>query len=592
MKNTKKYLLLPLFLMVAMAVFAQPKQKFSVVSFEELPLDMTAREDGAKDDGTGSLYAIIKVTSTNPDDDLRAYNFDFNYLKHVVEVKDGELWVYVQRNAKRVNISREGFHPLRNYDLRTTIQAGKVYSMQLTSEVQAVYRQIVQFNITPAEAGAVVFCKGSGSDAKETLFGVTDATGTIVGTLEYGTYTYRVTTTKYFDSEGRFTLNDRRKTHIENVALRANFSTITLNAAEGVEIYIDGVKQGVGSWTGGLKPGVYSVECRKANHKSVLENIKIEEKTDRTFQLKNPEPITGVLAVITRPVGADVYVDGEKRGVSPLVIEELLIGEHDVEVKMANFRSEKAVVEVREKETSEHTFTMSNVANMTLTSNPTGATLYINGENVGLTPYSAEMTSGDYDIRLVKKGYEEYHHRLHLDSSTPEMNCTMKREYQKKSTVYMQGSYQIGGFGGYGGALGAYIRNFNIEGYALLVQAKESIYVNYIGGAAVEDQISAKTVGVKLGYGFIFAPRIRITPQVGVASLAVEGENISSNVITATAGMRCELNLLSRLGVSVTPEYSMAVSKKEAFESMAEASSVIKGWGSGFNIRIGVHLCF
>lgn len=200
--------------------------------------------------------------------------------------------------------------------------------------------------------------------------------------------------------------------------------------------------------------------------------------------------------------------------------------------------------------------------------------------------------SGDYDIRLVKKGYREYHHSLHLDSSTPEMNCTMKREYQKKSTVYIQGCYQIGSFGGYGGALGAYIRNFNIEAYALLGQAKESIYVNYIGGDAVEDQISAKTVGVKLGYGFICAPRIRLTPQVGVASLAVEGENLSSNVITAIAGLRCELNLLSNLGISVTPEYSMAVSKKEAFEKMSAGSSAIKGWGSGFNVRMGVHFSF
>ena len=220
MKHTKIYLLLPLFLMAAMVVFAQPKQKFSVVSFEELPLDMTAREDGAKDDGTGSLYAIIKVTSTNPDDDLRAYNFDFNYLKHVVEAKDGELWVYVQRNAKRVNISREGFHPLRNYDLRTTIQAGKVYSMQLSSEALPVLKQMVQFNITPAGSGAVVFYKSSLPNAVEEMLGSIDATGSVAGMFDYGTYTYRVTSTKYHTSEGRIVLNDKSKVHVESVTLR------------------------------------------------------------------------------------------------------------------------------------------------------------------------------------------------------------------------------------------------------------------------------------------------------------------------------------------------------------------------------------
>ena len=336
-----------------MAVFAQQKQKFSVVSFEELPLDMTAREDGAKDDGTGSLYAIIKVTSTNPDDDLRAYNFDFDYLKHVVEVKDGELWVYVQRNAKRVNISREGYHPLRNYDMRTTIQAGKVYSMQLTSEVKKVHRQIVQFNVTPADAGAVVFCKSSASGAKEVMLGVVDSEGGVAASLELGTYTYRVTSTKYHDSEGRFTLKDRYNTHVENVKLYSNFSTITLNAGDGVEIYIDDERVGVGTWTGVLKAGTYGVECRKTGHKPVLENIKVEENLDQTIQLRHPTPVIGALAVITHPLGAEVYIDGTKRGTTPITVNGLLVGKHTVELKKANYNSEIREFEIMEDDVTD-----------------------------------------------------------------------------------------------------------------------------------------------------------------------------------------------------------------------------------------------
>ena len=339
--------------MAAMAVFAQQKQKFSVVSFEELPLDMTAREDGAKDDGTGSLYAIIKVTSTNPDDDLRAYNFDFDYLKHVVEPKDGELWVYVQRNAKRVNISREGFHPLRNYDLHTTIQAGKVYSMQLTSEVKKVHRQIVQFNVTPADAGAVVFCKSSASGAKEVMLGVVDSEGGVAASLELGTYTYRVTSTKYHDSEGRFTLKDRYNTHVENVKLYSNFSTITLNAGDGVEIYIDDERVGVGTWTGVLKAGTYGVECRKTGHKPVLENIKVEENLDQTIQLRHPTPVIGALAVITHPLGAEVYIDGTKRGTTPITVNGLLVGKHTVELKKANYNSEIREFEIMEDDVTD-----------------------------------------------------------------------------------------------------------------------------------------------------------------------------------------------------------------------------------------------
>lgn len=70
--------LLLLIMLGADCAIAQSKLKFSVASFRLDQFDMTARNDAYKKlDGNGSLYAIIKVTSSNPDDDLRAYNFNF-----------------------------------------------------------------------------------------------------------------------------------------------------------------------------------------------------------------------------------------------------------------------------------------------------------------------------------------------------------------------------------------------------------------------------------------------------------------------------------------------------------------------------------
>ena len=70
MRNTRLLSLLFLFLL-ALPLSAQQKQKFHVVSFQENTFDMSARENPtSRDDGTGVLYAIIKVRSTDPDDDL------------------------------------------------------------------------------------------------------------------------------------------------------------------------------------------------------------------------------------------------------------------------------------------------------------------------------------------------------------------------------------------------------------------------------------------------------------------------------------------------------------------------------------------
>ena len=131
-KSTRTLLLLLLLLLGATDMNAQ-NRKFSVVSFGLDQFDLTARNDQYKKiDGNGSLYAIIKVTSTNPDDNLSEYRFNFGNMNHQVVQKDGELWVYVQRNAKMVTINRQGFTTINKYDLGTTIEEGKTYTMVLS----------------------------------------------------------------------------------------------------------------------------------------------------------------------------------------------------------------------------------------------------------------------------------------------------------------------------------------------------------------------------------------------------------------------------------------------------------------------------
>lgn len=145
--------LLLVFLCGVLPVIAQQKLKFSVVSFELDQFDLTAKnEQYKKVDGNGSLYAIIKVTSTNPDDDLKAYNFNFGNMNSLVEQHDGELWVYVQRNAKMVTISRQGYTTINKYDLQTTIEEGRTYTMQLSSQGKVVKMQMVLFNVKPPTA--------------------------------------------------------------------------------------------------------------------------------------------------------------------------------------------------------------------------------------------------------------------------------------------------------------------------------------------------------------------------------------------------------------------------------------------------------
>ena len=220
MKINRILSLFLLFLCATFAVAQSSLREFSVVAFDEKPFDTAARDERYRiKDGNGDLFSIIKLVSNNADDDLRAYSFDFGLPESRVKQVDGSVWVYVQRNAMRVTIKREGYRPVK-YELPVTIQPGQVFEMVLTAEALQVYRETLQFNIEPAGVKAAVMYKRTTADAQWQLFGITDDEGSVAKSLELGTYIYEVHADGYHKSEGRLELTQNKGIHTEKITLR------------------------------------------------------------------------------------------------------------------------------------------------------------------------------------------------------------------------------------------------------------------------------------------------------------------------------------------------------------------------------------
>ena len=117
-KKSSRLILLLLMLLGVSDLSAQGKLKFSIADFDVDPFDLSAKDKQyERYDGSGARYAIIKVSSNNPDDDLSEYNFNFGNMKHIVEERNGILWIYVQKNAKLVTITRNGYVPINKYSV-------------------------------------------------------------------------------------------------------------------------------------------------------------------------------------------------------------------------------------------------------------------------------------------------------------------------------------------------------------------------------------------------------------------------------------------------------------------------------------------
>jgi formylglycine-generating enzyme required for sulfatase activity len=373
MMQHAKHIFLMIWLLLLLGVLSAFSQQltFHVVSFAEDPFDLTARNDQYKKiDGSGSLYAVIKVGSTNPEG-LREYNFNFGNMNHLVEWHDGKLWVYVQKNAKMVTIMRPGYTTVDRYDLHTTIESGKTYVMQLSEQAPVIMTQMVMFQVKPADARATVMIRREAAGAQEEVFGITDAEGSVAKTREYGTYTYRVMAENYHNTEGRFTLDNRGETHIENVSLRRNGANVTLSVASDADIYVNDQKRGTRSWTGLLRAGTYQVECRQQNHRSSFRTITVEEDKDAAVTLTPPAPVTGTLAVNSSPLRATIKIDGKDYGQTPKMLSDVLIGRHTLTLSREGYEDARTTIEIAEQQTTD--------VNLTLKEKPKATTPSVGG---------------------------------------------------------------------------------------------------------------------------------------------------------------------------------------------------------------------
>ena len=65
-----------------------------------------------------------------------------------------------------------------------------------------------------------------------------------------------------------------------------------------------------------------------------------------------------------------------------------------------------------------------------------------------------------------------------------------------------------------------------------------------------------------------------------------------SKAASLTLGLRCNVALAPWLGLSVSPEYLVGISKSNGFKALSDVSSKIKGYADGFNCNVSLNIFF
>lgn len=587
--QTKRHLLLFLIFLFGVTpaiVHAQQKLKFDIVKFELNQLDGTASNSKyQKIDGSGNPYAIIKVRSSDGNGNLNGFMFNFNSLKSIVENHDDELWVYVQKNAKIVTISRDGYTTLKNFDLGQTLAAGKTYNMEITFDKvkktieRELHMQMLQFKITPAVEGIIIMYKKEGASDYE-LFGQPNSTTGIVSkNLPYGTYEYKIMSENYYATEGRVKLNSNSAVYVENVALKGNFSEVSIKSINAAaNIFVNNEFKGKGSWKGTLNPGEYIIEGKLENHLTASQKITIVSGVGQTVELPSPTPITGFVSVTSEPTGATVEIDGKVCGTTPCNIKDVLIGTRQIKLTKANYNPVTAHVYVEEGKLSNINLEMDDALPATIKSVPTNASLYIDGNYVGTTPHTMDIKPGEYKITLKSKGYRNYNKTVLFNSENPVHQAKLVSNPMENNNIYLQGNFRYAKNSNYsatefGGSIGAYIKKLNIQ----LDYFSNSDFTTKIdkewytaNNLYIKDRFTLK-VGSANVLNIKNTP-IRLTPQIGCGYVKLEEKSGSeyAEYLIGVLAFRLDMHIYSKWGITLTPEYNFVLNKLNISQFFAE----------------------
>ena len=114
------------------------------------------------------------------------------------------------------------------------------------------------------------------------------------------------------------------------------------------------------------------------------------------------------LTLTTVPIGATVYIDGIKLGLTPTILDEVRSGKHTLRFTKSGYIDDERDITVEPGESKVVTVNLEKLNVINFVSNPRGAAVYIDGELKGKTPVNVTLRSGTYTFRLEREGYAKW----------------------------------------------------------------------------------------------------------------------------------------------------------------------------------------
>ena len=375
--------------------------EFVVKSFEEDLTDLSARRY-ERVDVNDDPCAIIKVRT-----DLKALIFDSNMGIEDIEQKEGEYWLYVSPNEKRLTISKEGFIKLP-YIVPVAVKSNNVYVMVLTNkggEIEIADKDLVEvvFKLNEAE---VFISKDNGAPLKAKAKAA-------VFKLPKGQHKFKFIKEGFADEtkdiyvEKNETINVEMKPGTSRERMRLPGILMVSSDPKGTEVFLNDQKLGETPLTDELIAGEYTLVLRKKLYYSHTSRFTLEEGESKQIPAIVLKPRFAVYTIRTTPEDANVYIDGKRLDPTSRTKQRIESGSHTIRVEKRDYHPRERTVALKDGDDETFAFDLiPTFGEVAITTRPENAGVYLDGVPIGNTPIpKRRIKSGTYRLEIEKALY-------------------------------------------------------------------------------------------------------------------------------------------------------------------------------------------
>ena len=300
-----------------------------------------------------------------------------------------------------------------NYQLQ--LSAEGYYDNQAELSVGAAQAQTHPFALTPLPGLVSVNARDAQgeelSGARVLLDGVDLGTSPLIDAeVPPGTYELQVHRERYLPYREQVEIEGRQVEQALNVTLAPAWADISFaSQPAGAEIIVNGEVLGVTPASLQLLQGAYDVTIKRSGYKAWQDDLLVEAGVARQLPAVALEAADGLVFIRSTPGNANVTINGQYRGQTPLEVSLPPGQEHEIRLFRTGFDTAVRRVRTSAEEERDMTVALDPITNpVTIVAEPADAQLYVNGELKGNANQTVNLIAASQRIEIRRDGYVPY----------------------------------------------------------------------------------------------------------------------------------------------------------------------------------------